>query len=421
MSSSVVSGMYTVQLARRFVREDWGGTETVLFEISKRLLAMGHHAEVLCTLATAQDALDNYDGLTVRRHPYFYPYIGLDKEAKRVLDKKGGSPFSFSLMRALLKMPQLDLIHLHCGNRIGGIGRYVAQKRKIPYVISLHGGVFDVPAEEAASWTAPAKGAFEWGKVLGLWVGSRRVMMDASAILCVGYQESVLVQERFPDNRVIYLPNGADTRRFSNGDGAAFRDKHNIPQDAKVVLTLARIDAQKNQHMPARLLRAFRNIAPKTHLLIVGSVTNPSYYDELLKIVDTEGLDGHVTIVPGIPSDSQELVDAYHTADLFLLSSFHEPFGIVILEAWAAGLPVLASNVGGIPHFVEDGIDGLLFDPNDDDSLVQAFRQLNVDDALAQRLAEAGRAKVHLQYDWDVITDKLLSVYMEVIREYPLP
>lgn len=411
--------MHTVQLVRRFVREDWGGTETVIFETSKRLIAMGHHAEVLCTLATAQGTSDNFDGISVRRFPYFYPYIGLNNAAKRVLDKKGGSPFSFSLMRALLKTPQLNLMHLHAGNRIGGIGRYVARKRKIPYVISLHGGVFDVPEEEKTSWTAPTRGAFEWGKVLGLWVGSRRVMMDASAILCVGYQESVLVQERLPNNRVIYLPNGADTQRFSDGDGAAFRDKHNIPHDAKVVLTLARIDAQKNQHMSARLLPSFRDIAPKTHLLIVGNVTNPSYYEQLLKIVETAGISGHVTIVPGIPSDSSDLVDAYHAADVFLLSSFHEPFGIVILEAWSAGLPVLASNVGGLPHFVEDGTDGLLFDPNDDDSLVQVFRQLNADGALAQRLAEAGRAKVYSEYDWDVVTRKLVGIYEDVIRENP--
>ncbi len=414
--------MHTVQLARRFVREDWGGTETVIFETSKRLLEMGHHAEVLCTMATAKRMSDNYDGLSVRRFPYFYPYIGLNNESKCLLDKKGGNPFSFSLRRALLNIPQLDLIHLHATSRLGRIGGYAARKRKIPYVVSLHGGLFDVPEEEAASWIAPTKGAFDWGKLLGLWVGSgrRRVMKDASAILCVGYQESVLVQEQFPDNRVIYLPNGADTRRFSKGNGAAFHDKHNIPQDAKVVLTLARIDAQKNQHMPTRLLGPLRDISPKTHLLIVGNVTNPAYYDELLEIIDRAELDGHVTIVPGIPSDSQELVDAYHAADVFLLSSFHEPFGIVILEAWSAGLPVLASNVGGIPHFVEDGIDGLLFDPNDDASLIQAFRQLNANEALAQRLAEAGRVKARSEYDWDVVTHKLVNIYEEVRRENSL-
>lgn len=409
--------MHTVQLARRFVREDWGGTETVIYETSKRMLAMGHQAEVMCTLATAHAQVDNYAGLPVRRFPYFYPYLGLSVDAKHVLDKKGGSPFSFSLMRALQNMPELDLIHLHVGNRIGGIGRYVAKKRMIPYVISLHGGVFDVPAAEAASWTAPTKGTLDWGKVLGLWVGSRRVMLDASAILCVGYPESVLVQKNLPDNRVVYLPNGADTRRFADGNGVSFRNKYKIPQEAKVVLTLARIDAQKNQHMAARLLPMFREIEPTTHLLIVGNVTNPAYHQELVQIVEAHGVANHVTIIPGIPSVSGELVDAYHAADIFLLPSRHEPFGIVILEAWSAGLPVLASNVGGIPHFVANGEDALLFNPNDDHSLIQAFRELSTNTGLAQRLGEAGRCKARTEYDWDVITQKLLTIYEDVIRE----
>ena len=78
--------MHTVQLARRFVREDWGGTETVMFETGKRLLSMGHQTEVLCTLATAQEKSDDFDGLQVRRFPYFYPYIGLGNEARELLD-----------------------------------------------------------------------------------------------------------------------------------------------------------------------------------------------------------------------------------------------------------------------------------------------------------------------------------------------
>jgi len=409
--------MRTVQLARRFVREDWGGTETVIFETSKRMMALGHETEVLCTLATADKDREVMDGLQVRRSPYFYPYIGLKEEAKRVLDKKGGSPFSFHLMRALKQVPELDLIHLHVGNRIGGIGRYVARKRGIPYVMSLHGGVFDVPTHEAESWTAPAKGSLEWGKALGWWIGARQVMSDASAILCVGYPESVLTQKKLPDTRVLYLPNGADTKRFATGDGPAFRAKHGIPQDAKVLLTVARIDAQKNQLLPARLLPQLRAVDDKTHLLLVGNVTNPAYHDTLVAEVAAHGLADHVTIIPGIPSDSGELVDAYHAADVFLLPSIHEPFGIVILEAWSAGLPVLASRVGGIPHFVEDGVDGLLFDPEEDPSLIAAFQALTDDGARAKGLAEMGQKKAREEYDWDAITGKLIGIYDEVLHE----
>lgn len=412
--------MRTIQLARRYVRDDWGGTETVVQEVSRRLIALGHDAEVYCTLATATTPADNIDGVRVTRFPYFYPAIGLSPENRDILDRKGGSPFSFALMRALMRYPDLDLIHLHTGNRIGGIGRHVARKRRIPYVVSLHGGAFDIPAEEAESLAAPMKGAFDWGKILGMWVGSRRVMQDAGAILCVGYPESQKAQAHFPDKNVQYVPNGADTRRFARGDGSAFREARGIPRDAKVLLTVARIDTQKNQMLPARLLPELCRIEPNTHVLLIGNITNKAYHQKIEQQVAASGLSDHITIIPGIDASSQAIVDAYHAADFFLLPSIHEPFGIVILEAWSAGLPVLASRVGGIPHFVEDGKDGLLFDPADDTGFLKAFEALAGAPDRAAAIAAAGGEKAREQYDWDAVARRILSIYEDVIRENPL-
>lgn len=412
--------MRVLQLARRFAKEDWGGTETVILETSKRLLVMGHKTEVLCTMATAKTDSDSIDGLSIRRFRYFYPYIGLSREAKHVLDKKGGSPFSFQLMRAIKRLPDLDLIHLHTGNRIGGIGRHVAKKRGIPYVVSLHGGVFDMPQEEAASLAAPTKGAFDFGKALGWWVGSRRVLQDANAILCVGYHESQLTQEHFPDKRVVYLPNGADTQRFARGDGPGFRRKHTIPNDARIVLTVARIDSQKNQLLPVRTLPELLKMAPNTHVLLIGNVTNRAYHEKLVQAVKKSNVEAHVTIIPGIAAGSRELVDAYHAANVFLLPSIHEPFGIVVLEAWAAGLPVIASNVGGIPHFVDNGKDGLLFDPDDERSFLDAFAAILRDKTFSANLAANGRNKARAEYDWDIMARRLVGIYEEVLDENSL-
>lgn len=169
--------MNIVQVPRRFVRSHWGGTETVILETSKRLLAKGHETKIICPNALAPSNAETVEGVEVIRTPYFYPYFGLSSQAKNLLDLKGGNLFSFALMKALKKERELDLIHLHTSKRTGGIARYVAMKRGIPYVVSLHGGLFDVPVEEAATWTEPTTNAYEWGKILGWWVGSRRVLM----------------------------------------------------------------------------------------------------------------------------------------------------------------------------------------------------------------------------------------------------
>src|SRR5260370_42015880 len=102
------------------------------------------------------------------------------------------------------------------------------------------GGFFIVPAGEAQTWTAPAKGTFEWGKALGWWVGARRVLDDAAAIICVGEKEQEEAQRHYPRKKVVHLPNGGYAHGFATGDGASFRVRLGSAADAFVVLTVGR-------------------------------------------------------------------------------------------------------------------------------------------------------------------------------------
>ncbi len=412
--------MKVMQVPRRFVRSDWGGTETVILETGKRLLEMGHETEILCPNALADEDREVMDGVPVARYPYFYPYWGLRAGATEQLDKKGGNLFSFQILRALNAVPGLELIHLHTGKRLGGIGRHVARKRRIPYIVSLHGGVFDVPDAEAKTWTEPTEGAWEWGKALGWWVGSRRVLDDAAAILCVGEKEREETQRRYPEKKVLHLPNGVDYRRFSTGDGGRFRETHGIPSTARVLLTVGRIDPQKNQLFAVNVFSELRKEVPELHLVLIGHVTNDDYHQRLKRAIQEHGVAEHVTLVCGLDAANPELVDAYHAADIFLLPSIHEPFGIVILEAWAAGLPVLASRVGGIPSVIEEEGDGVLFTVNDEADCNRRSRELLDDRERRSRLAEAGRHNAKDRYDWNAVTKRLVGVYEEVVRENPL-
>lgn len=408
--------MNIVQVPRRFVRDEWGGTETVVLETARRLKQSGHRTEILCPNALADNDYEEIGGVTVRRVPYFYPYLGLRSEARLLMDKKAGNLFSFALLRELERLPNVDLLHLHTLKRVGGIGRYAARKRAIPYVVTLHGGVHDVPAAEAATFTEPTRGAFEWGKALGWWVGSNRVLADADAILCVGENERKATQERYPDRRVEFLPNGVDAARFSKGDGPKFRARYGIPPDASVLLTVGRIDAQKNQRQLVRILPHLRRLHPRIHLLLIGAVTNPGYRNQIEADARERNVSDALTLIPGLDAASSDLVDAYHAADLFVLPSLHEPFGIVILEAWAAGRAVVASHVGGLPSFVEDGKDGLLVVPDSDDEFLHAVYSLLKCPERRHDLGEAGRLKVNAAYDWDHITARLIRLYEDVFQ-----
>lgn len=102
-------------------------------------------------------------------------------------------------------------------------------------------------------------------------------------------------------------------------------------------------------------------------------------------------------------------------ADLFTLGSAHEGLPVAVMEAFAAGLPVVATNVGGLPHQVREGVEGLLVPPGDADALASALVRVAGDDALRLRMAEAARARA-ADYDIRAAVAVQEEVYAELAR-----
>ncbi|MEI8080099.1 MAG: glycosyltransferase family 4 protein, partial [bacterium] len=111
------------------------------------------------------------------------------------------------------------------------------------------------------------------------------------------------------------------------------------------------------------------------------------------------------------------LPSAYKAAAMFVLPTVHEPFGIVILEAWAAGTPVIATRIGGIPGFTHDGHDILLFEKNQVDGLVFQMNRLADEPGLRGRLVAAATQEV-AAYDWAAVARQMLDLYAAVIRRH---
>ena len=409
---------HIVHIPRRFVVSHWGGSETFVAEVSRRLIRDSYEVSIFTSKALSDESHELYEDIPIRRFSYFYPYAGLPSNVKALLDQKAGNLFSFSLLRALLFKKKLDLIHLHTGKRMGGIGRFCARIRHIPYIISLHGGNLAVPEEERETWVEPTKGFFEWGKLLGMLVGSRRVLADASAIICVGKDEYDAMVTQYPETYIEYLPNGVDIERFRTGDGKAFRDRYNIPHDRFVCLTMARLDVQKNQLGLIRQLPLLLEKNPAIHLLLIGPATNREYADSLGKEADRLGIADHITIIEGLPYQGQPLVDAYKASSCFVLPSLHEPFGMVVLEAWANSLPVAVSKRGGLAALVTQDTTGLFFDPeseaDEENSIASVIARLSLDRDLAKALGEAGNKEAVASYSWDSITARLETIYQRV-------
>jgi glycosyltransferase involved in cell wall biosynthesis len=151
----------------------------------------------------------------------------------------------------------------------------------------------------------------------------------------------------------------------------------------------------------------------------MGPETSADYADRLRKYIRDHNLDTAVKLLPGVRTDSPDLVNAYHACDVFALPSLHEPFGIVVLEAWSARKPVVASQVGGLRTFIKSGETGLFFDPTASDAVEKLAGQLEAlmaQPLLRERLGEAGLKEVHAAYTWSVIGQKLELIYQAAER-----
>ncbi len=412
---SETAPLSTIQVPRRFTVDEGGGTETTVLQTSRAMKSVGHDTRIFTSLALSSRREELVEGIPIRRFPYVYPFLGMSPSAIRDLDKKGGNLLSFALLKALLREKSVDLLHAHSGKRPGAVVRTAARMKRIPYVLTLHGGHFDIPAGEMKQMLSPIRGRFEWGRAAGALLGARRVLDDAAAIICVGQNEHEATTREFPDKRVVLLPNGVDSAFFARGDGMAFRNLVGIPRDRRVVLCVGRIDYQKNQLGLLKAFRLLRQREPRAHLVLLGPVTVSDYDEELREAIGALALHEHVTMVPGLRWNDPMLAGAYAAADVFCLPSLHEPFGMVILEAWAAGLPVVAAKVGGIPSFTTHGHDILHTDPHCPEAIAQSLETAISNRSLARTLAEHGHAKAIRDYDWLSISKRLISVYRDVL------
>lgn len=401
-------------VVRRFNFHEWGGTETVIWNTTRCLKQRGHDPEILATSALDLPGEQQVEGIMIRRFPYFYPNLNLSQEQRLHLDKKGGNPLSLGLYQALCKH-HYRIVHAHTPQRIAAMSLFAARRRKIPFVISLHGGYHNVPAAERSDFSHSTRHSIPYGRLVDALITPASVLQKADGIICVGYDEYRAACARYPNALVRYLPNGVNVDRFQSAPALDARQHFGLPNNKPLILCVSRIDPQKNQMQLLDLLDQIRREQRHTmpHLVLVGPVTHQRYHDQLTASIEQRGLQPHVSILPAQCADSTELINLYRCADMFILPSVHEPFGIVVLEAWAAGLPVIASNIGGLSHLVEDGKTALTFTPGDMRSLYDAYERLQ-NRQLRQHLIDSAFANAINNYSWSSATDRLEAFYEDV-------
>ena len=203
---------------------------------------------------------------------------------------------------------------------------------------------------------------------------------------------------------------GVNHELFTPGDRSAARKALGW-DDRPVVLFVGRIQPLKGLDVALEAFAQIRRNLEDARLVVVGGPSGPLGEEELVRIRQRAvalSLEGSVDFVPSRPH--QEIAGYYRAADVLLVPSRSESFGLVAAEAQATGLPVVASRIGGLAYTVEDGLSGFLVDGWDPEGYASAALRILLDEDLAARLA-AGALSFAERFSWTVAADRLLELY----------
>ncbi len=235
------------------------------------------------------------------------------------------------------------------------------------------------------------------------------VTAQMSGILAISQAVKValLARHEAPENKITVIPNGISTPDPKlMGERAAVRAALGVPQNAPLVVCAARLEAEKDISSLIQAMTEVRAALPDVHCLVAGTGTQQGALQEQ---IDRLGLAQTVTLL-GFRPDALALIAA---ADLFVLPSLAEPFGLALLEAMALGRPVIATCAGGPLEIVEEGKTGLLVPPSSPEKLAAATVRLLSEPGEARKMGAAGLARFQEQFTAARMAQATLAVYRQ--------
>lgn len=217
--------------------------------------------------------------------------------------------------------------------------------------------------------------------------------------------------EFIPDNIVVISP-GVDVHTYRPLDNDEKRIKTGLPD--RYIFCLSRIDSNKGHDLLLNAFDIVRKEISDICLIIGGGSPKPLQREleviaNMKSIIDKKKMHDKVRIVGYVPDEL--LVPYYQQAELFVLPSIYEPFGMTALEAMACGRPVIASKFGGIKNAISSGENGVLVDSSNPQEFAGAMIKLLTDKELSESMAKQGHKTIHKYFSWETISERYIAFY----------
>jgi glycogen(starch) synthase len=385
-----------------------GGLGRHVHALAAHLTALGHEVVVLCRHESGTDALTHpttdtvHDGVRVVRVAEDPTHLVFEKDLVAWTLAMGHGMVRAGL--ELLAGWRPDVVHAHDW-LVTHPAVALASHLDVPLVATVHA----TEAGRHSGWLSQPLNqqvhSVEW------WLANR-----ADAVITCSSAMRAEVAHLFEVSDIAVIHNGIEPRGWRPSPGAvrAARSRH-APGGEPVVVYFGRLEWEKGVHDLLGALPKVRRAFPGTRLVVAGQGRQAAALvaqSRKLRVRRSVDFVGHLP--------DRTLVALLAAADVVVLPSRYEPFGIVALEAAAAGAPLVASTAGGLAELVVDGETGLSVTPGDVDGIAAAVRAVLADPAAAARRARAAKARLGAEFSWRGIAEETAEVYRTAeVRDHP--
>lgn len=367
-----------------------GGVGVVAYNLAVEMAKRGHKISIFTTSKDGENLVENHGNLKIYRYKKSF--------------KVGNAQMPLDLLYSSLKNVNLDIVHVHLGNLPAPLkGYWYAKKWNKPFIITYHedyiGGFGSL---------ARRVGCFIFNHYF-----ADKLLSFADLILTPS--QYYISQSKFLrkyENKVKNIPNGINLEKFQIlYSKEESRNRLDLPPDKDLILFVGSLTPRKSPHILLKAMEKVVKSNPNALLIIVG---NGSMKNKLEEMASKLGIEHKVRFTGAIDENTKLLY--YKSSDLFVLPSFSEGFGIVLLEASAFGLPLIVSNLEVFKTIVKSGYNGMFCKTGDADDLAKNIIFLLNNKNVIKKMGKYAKEKVK-EFDWEKIARETEKIYINLLGE----
>jgi len=367
-----------------------GGVEEYVKSLAENAAKAGHNVEVL-----SSDMLDN----SFRNRINFKQDTINNVEIKRfsAIPLKLRDYVVYPGMFLDLLKSDPELIHTHSYMYFCADSSAIAAKiKKIPFIVNPY--IFS--CEKGSSI----------GRMYRRSLGKN--LMSADAVIAISeFEKKLILEYKYNIKRIEIVNPGINLEDFSKNSDENILSEFYL-QESIIILCVCRIAKSKSLEVLIKALPKLISQYPELKLVIAGPDFN--YKKILLALIKNFDVEKNVVFTDFLPR--HKLISLYKASDLFVFPSSFEAFGIVMIEAMAAGLPIIAANACAAPEIVKNNVNGLLFQPENDKDLADKIIKILKDKQLKKEMAVAS-LDLAKKYDFNRTTSQMLDIYNSIVEK----